>query len=66
MKIQVNEQALEVSEKTNIEQLLLQLDKPLVGSAVAVNQEVITRSQWESYIISEGDNISLFQAIAGG
>ena len=66
MKIQVNEQALEVSENTNIEQLLLQLDKPLVGSAVAVNQEVITRSQWESYIISEGDNISLFQAIAGG
>ena len=66
MKIQVNEQALEVSENTNIEQLLLQLDKPLVGRAVAVNQEVITRSQWESYIISEGDNISLFQAIAGG
>ena len=66
MKIQVNEQALEVSENTNIEQLLLQLEKPLVGSAVAVNQEVITRSQWESYIISEGDNISLFQAIAGG
>ena len=66
MKIQVNEQALEVSDNTNIEQLLLQLDKPLVGSAVAVNQEVITRSQWESFIISEGDNISLFQAIAGG
>ena len=66
MKIQVNEQALEVSENTNIEQLLLQLEKPLVGSAVAVNQKVITRSQWESYIISEGDNISLFQAIAGG
>jgi len=66
MKIQVNEQVVEVAEHTNIEQLLLQLDKPLVGSAVAVNQEVITRSQWESYIINEGDNISLFQAIAGG
>ena len=66
MKVQVNEQALDVSKNTNIEQLLLQLDKPLVGSAVAVNQEVITRSLWGSYIINEGDNISLFQAIAGG
>ena len=66
MKVQVNEQALDVSKNTNIEQLLLQLDKPLVGSAVAVNQEVITRSLWGSYIINEGDKISLFQAIAGG
>ncbi|TEW48515.1 sulfur carrier protein ThiS [Psychromonas algicola] len=66
MKIQVNEQVVEVADNTNIERLLLQLDKPLMGSAVAVNQEVITRSQWESYIINEGDNISLFQAIAGG
>jgi sulfur carrier protein len=66
MKIQVNDQALELAEKTTLKQLLLQLDKPLIGSAVAVNQQVIARSQWESYIISEGDNISLFQAIAGG
>ena len=66
MKIQVNEQAFDVSENTNIEQLLLQLDKPLVGSAVAVNQEVISRSEWTHYIINEGDAISLFQAIAGG
>ena len=66
MKIQVNEEALEVSKNTNIEQLLLQLDKPLVGSAVAVNQEVISRSEWNNYMFNEGDNISLFQAIAGG
>ena len=66
MKIHVNEQALEVSDNTNIEQLLFQLDKPLIGSAVAINQEIISRSSWIDTVIHEGDKISLFQAIAGG
>ena len=66
MKIQVNDQPLELAENTTVEQLLLQLDKPLIGSAVAVNQSIITRSNWATTTINEGDNISLFQAIAGG
>lgn len=66
MKIQVNEQIVELAENTNIEQLLTHLDKPFIGSAVAVNQDIISRSQWANTILNEGDNISLFQAIAGG
>ncbi|WP_413691548.1 sulfur carrier protein ThiS [Psychromonas sp. KJ10-2] len=66
MKIQVNEQALTLPNSINIEQLLSHLEKPLIGSAVAVNMQVISRSEWTQYNINEGDNISLFQAIAGG
>jgi sulfur carrier protein len=66
MKIQVNEEALELVETLTVEQLLVHLDKPLMGSAVAVNQEIISRSNWTNTILNEGDNISLFQAIAGG
>ena len=66
MKIHVNEQTLELAENSNIEQLLIYLDKPLMGSAIAVNQEIISRSHWAYTILNEGDNISLFQAIAGG
>jgi sulfur carrier protein len=66
MKIHVNEQALELVENITIEQLLVHLDKPLMGSAVAVNQAIISRSNWANTILNEGDNISLFQAIAGG
>jgi len=66
MKIQVNEQALTLPRAMNIEQLLTHLEKPLMGSAVAVNMQVINRSEWNQYDINEGDNISLFQAIAGG
>jgi len=66
MKIQVNEQALTLPNSMNLEQLLKHLEKPLMGSAVAVNMQVISRSEWTQYNINEGDNISLFQAIAGG
>ena len=66
MKIQVNEQPLDLIEAMTIAQLLTHLDKPLIGSAVAVNQSIINRSKWSDYIINEGDHISLFQAIAGG
>ena len=66
MKIQVNEKTVEVPSIITIQQLLVDLDKPLLGSAVAVNQNIISRSQWPEYTINEGDNISLFQAIAGG
>ncbi len=66
MKIFVNEQAVEITENSNIEQLLTQLDSPLKGSAVAVNQSIISRSNWSDYKLNEADQISLFQAIAGG
>ena len=66
MKIIVNEEEIEVADITNIEQLLVSLNKPLTGSAIAVNQNVISRSQWGQHLLSEGDQISLFQAIAGG
>ena len=66
MQVIVNQKKIEVDDKCNIEQLFLRLDKPLQGSAIAVNQEVISRLQWREYALSEGDEISLFQAIAGG
>jgi len=66
MKIDVNEKPVELDEKSNIEQLLILLDSPLKGSAIAVNQKIITRSEWASYQLKENDQVSLFQAIAGG
>lgn len=66
MKVYVNENALELADNCTIEQLLQHLNKPSSGCAVAVNQSIISRSQWAKYTINEGDKISLFQAIAGG
>lgn len=66
MNITVNGSALEIAANSTVEALLKSLDKPLNGSALAVNENIIRRSQWAEYKLCDGDNISLFQAIAGG
>jgi len=66
MNVVINENKLTIMTGSNIEQLLISLDKPLTGSALAVNQKIIRRQDWAKHILCEGDQISLFQAIAGG
>ncbi|MFQ3176664.1 MAG: sulfur carrier protein [Psychromonas sp.] len=66
MNVFVNERVITIPVDCHIEQLLTQLESPLKGSAVAVNQHIISRSKWAEYKLNEGDQISLFQAIAGG
>ncbi|HEY7866029.1 MAG TPA: sulfur carrier protein ThiS [Psychromonas sp.] len=66
MKLFVNERVITIPADCNIEQLLTLLESPLKGSAVAVNQHIISRSTWTEYKLNEGDQIALFQAIAGG
>lgn len=36
------------------------------GLAVAINQKVVVRSLWQACQIKAGDQIDVFQAIAGG
>jgi len=66
MKITVNENAVELADGANIEQLLMVLESPLKGSAIAVNQKIISRNEWATYQLQKDDQVSLFQAIAGG
>ena len=66
VKITVNENLIQLDEQSNIEQLLTVLESPLKGSAIAVNQKIISRSEWVNYQLHENDQVSLFQAIAGG
>lgn len=66
MIVTVNEQPVEIAENSNIEALLKHLNTPLDGTAVAINQVIVHRATWQDYPLSDGAQISLFQAIAGG
>lgn len=66
MRIQFNDEPLECTEGTTLSALLAQLEQGKAGAALAVNQTIIPRDQWSSYLLCEGDTILLFQAIAGG
>nr|WP_145543712.1 sulfur carrier protein ThiS [Yersinia frederiksenii] len=66
MLIMLNDQPLEVEVNITADKLLNQLNRHQPGTALAINQVIIPRTDWAKYQLCTGDNILLFQAIAGG
>ncbi|WP_321480357.1 sulfur carrier protein ThiS [uncultured Bacteroides sp.] len=66
MKVQVNNKEIEIHSSTTITQLTEKLEIPSVGSAIAVNNQLISRSQWASHSLKENDDIVIIQAACGG
>lgn len=66
MRVVLNDEALDLAEGTTLGQLLVTLEQDKPGVAVALNQQVVARSQWSVQQLTPNDNITLFHAIAGG
>ncbi len=70
MKIYINDEQITVQPEmllnTMLSALLAELEQPGQGIAIAVNETIIARQEWDQFTLSENDHITLFQAIAGG
>ncbi|AIR69710.1 sulfur carrier protein ThiS [Dickeya fangzhongdai] len=66
MKIRLNDDVIELQDELTVAQLLSQLDRLQPGTALAINQTIIPRDAWTQHPLRDGDDILLFQAIAGG
>lgn len=66
ISVWVNDQQIDVPDEQALTALLHQLEMPLQATAVAMNDTIIPRSEWETTRLTAGDRIALFQAIAGG
>ncbi|WP_156294383.1 sulfur carrier protein ThiS [Serratia oryzae] len=66
MKITLNDQPLELAQTLSVAALLEQLDRHQPGTALAINQTIIPHADWATHQVQDGDDILLFQAIAGG
>lgn len=66
MKITLNDRFLTLTQPITLDVLLTKHHYSVQGIALAVNQNIIPRRQWTEYQLQDGDNIYLFQAIAGG
>jgi sulfur carrier protein len=66
MRIQLNGESFELPDGETVAALLARLD--LVGRRVAVelNLDIVPRSQHESTVLSEGDQVEVVHAIGGG
>ncbi|OZI15184.1 sulfur carrier protein ThiS [Sodalis-like symbiont of Philaenus spumarius] len=66
MKITLNDLPLQLAQPVTLAVLLTEYHHPVPGTALAVNHTIIPRQQWADYQVQDGDDILLFQAIAGG
>lgn len=68
MNITVNGTHRSISEEITIRDLIRRTEgvEDRDGIAVAVNDDVISRSEWDNYTVSDGDRIEIIQAVQGG
>lgn len=66
MQFFVNDQPLSSETPLTLEQLLEQINQTDKGVALAINQQIVSRSRWPCKRIEEGDRITLIKATAGG
>jgi len=66
MTINVNNQLYSISENCSIKKLLDQLDIVTNGIAIAVNNEIITKENWNRKVVREHDIVTIIQATQGG
>lgn len=65
MQILFNDQPMQCAAGQTVHELLEQLDQRQAGAALAINQQIVPREQWTQHIVQDGDQILLFQVIAG-
>ncbi|HFZ8996816.1 TPA: sulfur carrier protein ThiS [Citrobacter freundii] len=66
MRIIFNDEPMQCPGGLSVSDLLAQLNQLKPGAALALNQQILPREQWQRQIVQEGDQILLFQVIAGG
>ncbi len=66
MKATINGEARELPEGMTVSALLELLGAPRSGIAVARNDEVVRRSEYDTSAVREGDAIEIIKAVAGG
>ncbi|WP_428773956.1 sulfur carrier protein ThiS [Vibrio sp.] len=64
--VYINGQAYSTNTDSTLALVQTQLQLPVQGCVFAINDQVIPRGLWQQTKLSDGDHISLFQAIAGG
>ena len=65
MKLKVNDKEVETGA-TNLFLFSQEQNLPTTGIAVAVNNRMIPRTEWDSFALNDGDNILIIKAVCGG
>ena len=64
--VNINETFLEIDKNTNVVQLLKKTNTALNGIAVAINNKIISKTNWETQQFNNNDTILIITATQGG
>jgi sulfur carrier protein len=67
MNVSINNKAIVLGLNSHLFTVLELLElKNTKGIALAVNNQVVPKSDWESFVLSENDKVTLIKATQGG
>ncbi|WP_306353633.1 sulfur carrier protein ThiS [Flavobacterium sp. '19STA2R22 D10 B1'] len=66
IKVQVNNDVLDIDSNSTIYDLLQKLGITPKGIAIAINQQIIPDKQWSSHTLLSNQEILIIQATQGG
>ena len=66
MEITVNHQNYSVSDACSLQQMLSAVLTQPEGIAIAVNQEIVPKANWATYLLNPDDDITIIKATQGG
>lgn len=66
MKVKVNGKERELSEGASVKDLLTSMGLGEDGIAIARNNKLVTKGEWETTAVSEGDEYIIINAAYGG
>ena len=64
--INFNDRTIEIEKNLNVLQLLQDVNSPVNGIAVAINNEIIPQHSWETVQLKSNDHLLIIQATQGG
>lgn len=66
MKVFVNNAEVAIESHSTIYELKEQLKLPEKGIAIAINNNLIPKTNWENHLLSENDQVVIIKAACGG
>ncbi|MDR1332345.1 MAG: sulfur carrier protein ThiS [Tannerella sp.] len=66
MKIKLNDKPYSPAEGTTLDRFMQELDMPLQGIAVAIDYEVIPKTQWSETVLEDNMELMMIHAVSGG
>ena len=66
MKIYINQKEIETQDSISIKELLDMQQISIEGTAIAIDNKLVLKNEWNDRILTEGNKITIIRATFGG